>query len=465
MGNRRKEFDEVFKRAFEVEQAQAPANGWEKVFMQLKQEGMIKRVNHIWRLRVAASILMLIGLVISIKPYTEVQLALKKEKEQQFQIEKESITLSNQVREEKKASLISTSIEQMTKLVEEKGKQTFNPTLKRKAFENANSQVQRLEVNKNNTAYLAILEQPIRYEENIVESALSMNPIYNVTLPSYDFIFPLAVQHDFTELNPYLNKQVYGNEQLTLNEEEKWSIGAGVGTEYTGAFLFSEVEGAYELRNDQNSIYSAEKKEQLSSEVNNTFGTSLQVGKMLTDKLELVGGLAYSKWEGVQTASYQVQSEQTYYRAKFVPISGPAGKDNGIGEVREQVKRTSEVNDTLKSTFSYQTVDVPFSIRIKLGRKKLSYYLSPGFSTTFSSTMDERLSSSNSLINNEVETYFFGPTRVNLLFGLGLNYAITNQLNFRLEPGFRHGIVFKNDPYIKQSFSSFGFGTSINYYF
>lgn len=121
----------------------------------------------------------------------------------------------------------------------------------------------------------------------------------------------------------------------------------------------------------------------------------------------------------------------------------------------------------IKFTYSYLYLDIPIKINYNLMNKRFKVFISPGISTNifiaYNSTSFLEYEDGNT--GKISSTSFSGFTRVNIaiLAGLGLDYGLTKNLNFRLEPIYRQSITSIIDAPIKAYLYSFGINTGIYY--
>ena len=229
--------------------------------------------------------------------------------------------------------------------------------------------------------------------------------------------------------------------------------------EQTDASFNTDQSKFYDLTNG-NLSYQASNYNVLSSTINSAFSTSLNVGHKISNNVEILTGLTYSDWEGEQLANYDVQKQIV----EKVVMPAPVGSDIVIVEDRV---RTYDLKDTLQTSFKYQTFEIPLIMRYRMESKKFNYFISSGLSTNLSSSFKGDNVSSDLLDGspNYREGTRLEPSKLNLLLGVGVGYALTDNVHFRLEPSYRYGVLLKEDPFVEGDFSSWGIGTGLNFYF
>ena len=162
-----------------------------------------------------------------------------------------------------------------------------------------------------------------------------------------------------------------------LGSNTKWFAGGNFNSQQTDVFLDTDQSEFYDI-SQGNYIRKAGGTSIVSSNVENAFSTTINLGHKITDKIELLTGLTYSDWQGEQLAYFDI----TEVKQTRSVTPAPAG---GGGAKIETITNVSNLNDTLHTSFQFQSFEVPVMMRYKIEKQRFSYFVSSGFSTNLSS--------------------------------------------------------------------------------
>lgn len=355
-----------------------------------------------------------------------------------------SVLTTNKTNSTKKAGLQNNS--QITRF--NKSSKNSVETSERIAF--VNNEL----INNNNSTIEYLNKKAVLFEEN-TQSKLDLKPQKeNVewvnTRKNLNLIFGLYYSPIFTKNNLVNSNDIAFNQTIVqdnlVNQEIK---------NYTVAYGYSQQFG-------------------------------FQIGKKLTEKLDILAGIEYSNWMGTTdlylknnyetkvVLSQQISDEQTIREinekvnngsitvdkdlTSLLQGSGSAivgfesfesgnitnntpvstqltGSDSTTRYEQISITRNSTYDDTVTTKFTYTYYEIPLIVRYKLGNKRLKGVISGGFSTVFG-RKTELQSVAISQYNRSVETTNTKASfqQWNALLNVGFQYQINSKWAINVMP-------------------------------
>lgn len=172
-----------------------------------------------------------------------------------------------------------------------------------------------------------------------------------------------------------------------------------------------------------------------------------------TFKLGYTGGLNvcynFNKNIGLEAG---IQYSNRGYQSNFLDII------NGQSE--------PHMPNKMKFIYNYYYLDIPLKINYSVGKKKVRFFASLGFSTNILMTANESdlfIYSDHALKKTFTSNYDYSKLNLTPIGSVGIDYKINNRMNLRVEPTFRYG-VFKiiDTPITGYLYSG---GLNVSYFF
>ncbi len=460
-------FDESFREAFEKMNIPAPnQNIWKSLEMRLAEDRVNTRISFVWPLRWAATLSILLSLSVPLifekdQLLSEVQEA--ESAKRQFQRAIVSQYLANNLLENSSGntsqdenSVLSSApilLEERQSVPTEKQattqftngentppvnaiiSTTFNSQIAAKDQKRVNPST----VNNREAEPLVTLDyRSVVWAENKVEKQLVNQP--NTFEPV-----------DFARLSA---------------KRENWYLGAFVAPQLVRQHHSTVFSDAYRNNNSEGTNYLAREFEVLHSTVQKSIGFDAKLGYRLGNNWEIESGLSFSRINGHLLTSYNVEQQLTTVNIVEFPVPSRTGDGYDIITTTEVSSVSNFDRDTLSSTYTLQTVEVPLQVRYVGRMGNFSYFVSSGVSAVLYTQLKEESVSSryNDVRYERVQGSAQSPS-VNLLVGAGLGYRLGRSLEIRVEPHYRRGLFTHRKSILNENRKSLGLNTGLVYSF
>lgn len=268
-----------------------------------------------------------------------------------------------------------------------------------------------------------------------------------------------------THVNSYY--PVYAEESSTKKKSTKWSLGGQAGPQYSYRDLVIDDPASQNINLD----------EYESGMVTYAGGVNVQMGT--NSRFSFQSGVYYSKIGTSKAEVLYSNPDNTYSRAEDTWVENtPTEIANSTGSFSfdksyspQQEPPPSEIEassyvkgeDVVQEYFEY--IEIPLIVRYKIIDRKLGVDLNGGIWTNFLIDIDATSTSQESLVITEQ------PENINKVnysgsLGIGLDYPITSNLLFNLEPVFKYYLSpINNIGQTKVHPYTFGIMTGIRYSF
>ena len=242
----------------------------------------------------------------------------------------------------------------------------------------------------------------------------------------------------------------------------KWLVGGSIGPQFSNETISQPSGQSYAQASNVNNITSYSQGTDRNT-VNQSFSAMLNFGLNLGNHFEVIAGVNISQMGGAHSMYYDSEVEQTQVILTVKPSNGTSGSRD-LEVVEEEITYYNYISDTLKANYRFTTLEIPLLVKYNFGKRKLSYNISSGFSTTIGSAYSAQFQST-ALGEGDLSEERYGVNSVNLLIGFGIQYSASSNVVIKLAPGYKYGIPVSSKPTSQTPISSLGVFTGLNYYF
>lgn len=461
-------FDESFREAFEQMNVPTPnKNIWKNLEMRLAEDRVNTRISFVWPLRWAATISILLSLSIPLI-FEKDQLLSEVEEAESAKLQFHRATVSQylveNLLENSSANVEGDGKVEISSIVINSTEKSAVPTEKEESTER--------DTKRNNASLLASQGFESFEERNASKDqketvSLGQEKTKGVTSLSIDSrSVLLAEKREQFQLvdqpNTFEPVDFYGISQ----RKERWYIGGFIAPQLVKQQQSTMFSDAYRNTSSDETNYLAKEFEVLHSTVQKSIGFEAKLGYRLGNNWEIESGLSLSRIDGHMLTSYNVEQQLTTVNIVEFPVPSRTGDGYDIITTTEVSSVSNFDRDTLSSTYTLQTVEVPLQVRYVGRMGNFSYFVSSGVSAVLYTQLKEESVSSryNDVRYERVRGSAQAPS-VNLLVGAGLGYRLGRSLEIRVEPQYRRGLFTHRKSILNENRKSLGLNTGFVYSF
>lgn len=419
-------FDEQFRAAFKGAEDQLSWDSWIRLNEAMTQPAIKPRI---WLMRIAASIALLIGVASSLLHMPEeVAMAEARMAERAAERRAEIALASNQEVEE---PLVEASVIESTPINESEIIASVETPVVRASLETQEEAVDAAIIDA------ADFDKPIGEESHDL-AVLSMSS-FEVS----------AIEKNAPSID--LPKKATLVNYIDASASPKFIAEVSL-----GAFGVSDFEWnnsrEFAPRVEGNTTMSAERGGYSSSVINQALIARVQLGYKVAPHFSVHSGVIGQYFEGVEQSNFAVTKQNEELITYYAPV---VEDDNrmSVQPVTQTIINSEQSVDTGSVYFSYQSVEVPVTIRYTQSiATRWSVYAQAGVSINIQSNLsrDLYLPENNAYDAELASTSSVNQSNVAGLVGGGLAYRVGKNTYLHLEPGFK----WTPDDYQTEHFST-----------
>ncbi len=263
-----------------------------------------------------------------------------------------------------------------------------------------------------------------------------------------------VVEYDYERVVRMQYAQVQFDKKNTqeFSRKNQWLAGGSAGPQSANAFVKPPNESTINSFSPENINHT--NTSLVNGTLDNALAINVNVGKAVTNRVEVYSGIGYNRFIGTQTSHYQGIEEIT--EITYEPVEG--------GYRKIVNKREAPLTDTVRANYTAHLIEVPLSLRYHIGSNRLSYFLSGGMSASLASGYSASYTSTAAEGGNSYSSGL-GVQAYSFNLGIGLQYGLNKNLMLRLEPTYRHAIPTAENAIFYDNLNSIGVLTGIFFFF
>lgn len=485
------EFDALFKQAAEEHRVQPSSSVWDRLERELDNSRGQRLLSYVWNLRIAASLTLLIGFGLAIyNDYDSIE--IRESEKVDYEELAVELNLLPAVDESNLTEDELASLEEVALGTKKGSDPNTAPVAEAVTIPLEDDQAQLAQAadpseQETEEALVAIpvtedeagssTLQPVAVlasQESSIRSGGSIQLEEESNAPLHIAVRDFGIQKPAE--TPVSLKSRHNDKGIWVLSDEvfkrkptrsRWFTSLTVSSIYTDAsFSTFDFSQSYLYEGEENHILSTS-HEVISSDVE--YGASVQVigGFHISEHVDISFGLDYRHLRGTQTARYAVEEQREVRVRREYPVLGPNNSGYDRIVVDEEEVQTTFRQDTLQSSFVYQSFEIPVRVRVGARTGKFGFYASTGASVAFGNSIQIDAESEKLPHVEENKLYYtaLSPVEVSFLAGVGISYFVTPSFAFTVQPEFRFSSPTLNHTYLSRKYTSYQIGGGFYYYF